>query len=77
MQIYPELASSGYGHAWIILEGRVWLCKNRVTDVVPIPTKPAAFAGTTSAEKFIYKAALKNYAGYKTPCNCSVMELSK
>jgi hypothetical protein len=49
--------SVGYGHAWIILEDVVWLTKNGVTAVVPIPTKPAAFSGTTSAEKFIYKAA--------------------
>jgi hypothetical protein len=47
--------SQGYGHAWLILEGGVWLSKNGVTAIVPIPTKPAAFAGTTSADKFIYK----------------------
>jgi hypothetical protein len=58
-----KVATSGnppYGHAWIILEDAVWLTKNGVTDTVPIPRKPAAFSGTTSAEKFIYKAALKN-----------------
>jgi hypothetical protein len=51
--------SKGYGHAWIILEGAVWLTKNGVTATVPIPRKPAAFSGTTSAEKCIYKAALR------------------
>jgi hypothetical protein len=65
--------SQGYGHAWIILEGRVWLSKNGVTAIVPIPKKPAAFiAGTTSADKFIYKAALKNYTDYKTHCNGAI-----
>jgi hypothetical protein len=64
--------SQGYGHAWIILEGRVWLSKNGVTAIVPLPTKPAAFAGTTSADKFIYKAALKNYTDYKTHCNGAI-----
>jgi hypothetical protein len=57
--------SKDYGHAWIILEDAVWLTKNRVTVAVPIPTKPNAFDGTTSAAKFIYKAALKNYTNYK------------
>jgi hypothetical protein len=64
--------SKCYGHAWIILEGRVWLSKNGVTSVVPIPKKPKAFAGTTSADKFIYKAALKNYTEYKTHCNGAI-----
>jgi hypothetical protein len=57
--------SQGYGHAWIILEDTVWLTKNGVTAAVPIPTKPAAFTGTTSAAKFIYKSSLKNYTDYK------------
>jgi hypothetical protein len=54
----------GYGHAWVILEDAVWLTKNVVTTAVPIPTKPAAFTGTTSAATFIYKSSLKNYTDY-------------
>jgi predicted glutamine amidotransferase len=51
--------SQGYGHAWIILDNGTWLMKNNVTAAVPIPTETPAFTGTTSAKKFIYKAALK------------------
>jgi hypothetical protein len=58
--------SQDYGHAWIILENGAWLTKNNVTAAVPIPTKPKPFVGTTSAEKYIYKTALKNYTDYKT-----------
>jgi hypothetical protein len=58
--------SKGHGHAWIMLS------KNGVTAIVSIPIKPAAFAGTTSADKFIYKAALKNYTEYKTHCKGAI-----
>jgi hypothetical protein len=58
--------SQDYGHAWIILENGAWLTKNNVTAAVPIPIKPKPFVGTTSAEKYIYKTALKNYTDYKT-----------
>jgi hypothetical protein len=62
----------GYRHSWIILEDAVWLTKNGVTDAVPIPRKPAAFSGTTSADKFIYKAALKNYTDYRIHSNGAI-----
>jgi hypothetical protein len=64
--------SQGYGHAWIILENGAWLTGNNVTAAVPISTKSPAFTGTTSAEKYIFKAALKNYTDYKTHSNGAI-----
>jgi hypothetical protein len=69
--------SQGYGHAWIILEIGAWLTKNNVTAAVPIPTKPQAFTGTTSAEKFIHKAALKTYTDYKTHSNGAIKMIKR
>jgi hypothetical protein len=64
--------SAGYGHAWLVLENNVWLTKTGVTAAVPYPQKPATFAGTTAAHKFIYKEALKTYNDYKTHSNGAV-----
>jgi hypothetical protein len=69
---YEIVQSVGYGHAWLVLEDKVWLTKAGVTKAVPIPAKPAAFAGTTAAEKFIYKESLKQYTDYKTHANGAI-----
>jgi hypothetical protein len=67
--------SAGYGHAWLVLEDEVWLTKAGVTAAVAIPVKPVAFAGTTAAEKFIYKESLKKYNDYKTHANGAIKML--
>jgi len=50
-------------------------CKAGVTDAVPIPEKPEAFAGTTAADKFIHKESLKKYNDYKTHANGAIKML--
>ena len=57
--------SKGYGHAWIILENKVWLAKKGVEALVPKQTKPVDFVGTTDAAKFAHKTKQKQSDAFK------------
>jgi hypothetical protein len=51
--------SAGYGHAWIVLENKVWVTKINVAKLVASPTEPKEFIGKTDAEKCKQKELIK------------------
>jgi hypothetical protein len=59
---YPcnATTSGSYGHASLIYSDTVWLTKDGITEPVVI-NKPATFAGTSYASRYVYKDTLKIY----------------
>ncbi|WP_288992558.1 hypothetical protein [uncultured Marinobacter sp.] len=59
---YPcnATTSGSYGHAFLIYSDTVWLTKDGITAPVVI-NKPATFAGTSYASRYVYEDMLKIY----------------